>query len=125
MFHGLIFLHISQLFPLQDIGLRRGENKTVGNHTSAYPTSVSRDHPVSVPTSNTNPSSQQAYGGAPIMKQKQQAVVSPFTRGMSRKKVNIDSVVHEFSYSNEPEAPQVIFFIYGKYSDVRLSGKYI
>jgi len=81
----------------------------VGNHTSAYTTSVTRDHPVSVPTSNTNPPNQ-AYGGAPIMKQKQQAVVSPFTRGLSQKKVNINNVVREFSYSNEPEAPQVIIY---------------
>lgn len=85
-----------------DIALRR-ENKTVANHTSAFPIAVSREHPVSAPPSAPNTNS--SYGPT-IIKGKQQAVVSPFTRGLSQKRVNINHVVREFSYSDGPEAPQ-------------------
>ena len=88
------------------------ESKSVGNHTSAYPTtsSVSRDHPVSVLTS----SSSNALNTPVAVKTKQQAVVSPFSssRDMSQKKVNINNVVREFCYSDEPDNPQVSLFFY-------------
>lgn len=92
----------------QDMGMLR-ESKSVGNHTSAYPTTstVSRDHPISAPTSS---SSSALNPGA--LKTKQQAVVSPFSssRDMVQKKVNINNVVREFCYSDEPDNPQVRLF---------------
>lgn len=97
------------------------ESKSVGNHTSAYPTTstVSRDHPISAPTSS--PSSA-LNTGAGALKTKQQAVVSPFSpsRDMVQKKVNINNVVREFCYSDEPDNPQVRFFSFFRFMFSRL-----
>lgn len=80
------------------------ETKTSVDPTQAFPTAVSRNHQIA-----NAPAPTVASMAAPV-KTKAQAVVSPLPRTIAQKKVNINTVVSRFSYSNEPENPQVSFY---------------
>lgn len=80
----------------KDLHLHNRDIKTSAASTSAYSTSVSHSNQPTLPVSS--------YG--PIMKTKAKAVVSPFPRNVPQKKVNINTIVSQFSYSNDPDTPQ-------------------